>query len=550
MREILQQVVQSSDFRCGSRIVWGVLTDFSTYGEWYGWPEHATPMPRTGETELRIGSRLRFHHFASTKVVTELVPESRLTISDEMVEEDFLLEDSPVGCRLTITISLLSERSPIADKLNANALEMLRGIKSIAYSREASEKKSGQKKKKGSALGKLFRKIIRTGPADDSAGEHSDIISVEPGRLIIGAVCLIFLFAECAAVSGISMPDEIPSSGVSPYESPKIEPSYISEIEFDWSKDRLETELDCIGTYSEIIGEYIYESSGTDGGSGVLYVSYDSYGYVRRYAYVDQEISQEDFSSGIQSLDGLSSGMSVEEVAGLVGEEPSGYVINRSGAKTIFFGFLSSDAGTIFSPSLHAELNVNLNSTSGYAGYQYFWKYGSDNPLTEMPGAAKAQENSQSEYLNDRYAFEKVFILYGLDPSQCSVLLGAGAETREDEMEYQVSNPSGTEDYPRYEYDILFRGGTADTILFTNTKLATNEHDVTSGIDAEALSSCTSLGEAENVLGILPSRVACDADRAILYYGTVLEDGQYPLSISISRETLGILEINYSESDQ
>ena len=541
MRDPIATIKQSSVFRCGADIVWGVITDPDTYKDWYGWPEHASLISLN--RDIRMGTRLLFRNFTSSKIVTEYEEGVHLAFSDEMVAESFTIREDNVGCELTITIDLYSSRSPIADKLDANALEMLRGIKEISYAREAIRAQSVTRIDPGDSK---LRKFIMEDPEFPGDINMDSLPDLTPRRAVLAFALSAMLLLVLLFCRGIQYSHIIPSSGLSVYYSDKITPEHIQEIEFDWTKDKLETELDCVGYDTGIRREYAYYSSDLNNNSrpsGILYVTYDAYDVVRRYAYIDTVRSNRGLQTGIKSLDGLSGRMTISDVTSYMSEQPSGYVVNRSGAKTVFYGLLSANEATVFSSSLHAELNIKLNSSSGTKSYAYYWRNGSDNPLSEMPGSARGQETTASEYLNDRYAYEKVFLLIDRKPTECTTLLGSGISTAEDERIYRVRNPQGSESYYRYEYNINFTNGRASTVVFTNLKLATNAHDVLGEVAIDNLYDAKDLRDVESILGILPSRVTCDRDRSILFYGTMQPDGRYPLEIEISRSFLKINSI-------
>ena len=547
LRDPIATISQSSKFRCGADIVWGVITDPDTYKDWYGWPEHASLISLN--RDIRMGTRLLFRNFTSSKIVTEYEEGVHLAFSDEMVEESFTITEDSVGCELTIQIDLYSTRSPIADKLDANALEMLRGIKEISYAREAVRATQVRKVTPGDSK---FRKFVMEDPefpGDEGADSLPDLT---PRRAVLGIVMTVILMLVLVFTEGIPYSHIIPSSGRSVYYSDKITPDQIQNIRFDWTRDMLETELDCVGYDTGIRRQYVYYSSELDNDSrpvGILYVTYDAYDVVRRYAYVDTIRSRQGLSTGIRSLDGLSGRMTVSDVTSYMTEAPSGYVVNRSGAKTVFYGILNANDHSVFSSSLHAELNIKLNSSSGTKSYAYYWRNGSDNPLYDMPRTARGQETTASEYLNDRYAYENVFLLIDKKPVECTILLGSGISTAEDERIYRVRNPQGTEDYYRYEYNIYFSQGRASTVVFTNIKLASNTHDVLNEVALDHLYDAKDLKDVESILGILPSRVACDLDRCILFYGTVQDDGRYPLEIEISRSFLKVSSITINSQE-
>ena len=168
----------------------------------------------------------------------------------------------------------------------------------------------------------------------------------------------------------------------------------------------------------------------------MLFRSYDAYGLVRRYGYVDHALSE---SYGVQIRNVgtmVSPSMDVGEVVEVLETPVSAFWVDKSGTKTVYFGhYLFEDR--LFENNKTAELVLRLNEGQIQTQVGYYLAESPDDPLRvdELPVATKHQYSSLVQYGTDRAAYRRVYLLPGKTKAQTDILLGMAGEVVRQELE-------------------------------------------------------------------------------------------------------------------
>ena len=560
MREIIKKVHETSEFRCSAETVFSVLCSEENYEEWYGWPKRV--QLSSAEPGFSVGARLKFRSFSNTKIITAFEPGRRLTLDDQLVEEDFAIRPSVTGCTVTYTITLYDEASPIADKLRGVALETLRALKEFTYSVEPVEGTAPIEKQepRENFIVRLLHGYIS--PAGRTARPRGDTVTETAAALsgprlgLGGALLVVLLLVISLVTSSFKMGDVVLSSGLSVYESDAVTKDTAKALGFGVDKDKLEVAINCQGR--EQGSNYLYYSDSylEDGEPDeMMIISYDSNMRTRAVAYVDRREAASDYSGRFSDFASLSPHSTIEEVEEMVGDSASLFVRDKSGRLRICFGPVDVTAD-LFNSTLRSTLVVVLDPASDTAYYNYYGPTLCDNPLpSELTRRQLRQVSTIPQYGDDLAALERALVLPGLSLSEAEAVLKAppmplGAVSEEGFLQYTVT--TGRVGYPEcYLYTLWVFENTVVEAQFENLSYTVSDRYFLSDIEASEVAGREHISAIQADIEILPSHAFADESSVTLGYGhPVLRSTgeEYPLIVKLWRGTLKVLGFILMES--
>jgi len=544
----------SEHFVCSPDIVWKVLTDVSSYGSWFGWPESLTLLEVS--PGFVLGGKLDFKNSISTLVITKIEEGQRIAFTGAYQTNEIALRGAENGCRVSFTttyqgVAHNDEEDEFPVELrNRNILKNLRKT-CYAYQNEEQKQKSHQHLNLRGMLFRMtrgYQQPKRSNAVEDPYTEKNLYISTR--NKVIGAVLFVILLSTISLGLSFERGDIVPSTGLSIAESELVSYESANELSIGQHKRDVEYMLSCSGK-KESVDEFSYSSTEKDGkGDPVceIRVVYDAYGRVRRYGYVDHTLAD---SYGVPIINAgslVSPSMDIREAADSLGLEPSAFWVDKSGTKYLYFGHYLFE-GDLFESNKTSELVLRLNEEQIKTQVGYYLAESPDDPLRvkELPAATKHQYASVVQYDTDRAVYRRVYLLQGRTKGETDILLGMA----EDVIELQF--PDGLKQYTylcgkseegyRYSYTVTVEDGIVTTASMRNHHLGI-VRDTLLDPDSYSVEKGMTLFEISSELQILPTCASVlESGEIVLGYGLEgTSDGssvlpyRYPLTIYLDTD--------------
>ena len=626
MRKPRRTVSAVADFPCSAAAVWQMFTREQGYKEWFGFPVREDLV--FVDPGFSVGGKLSFKG-RHTMIITSLLPERELVFSDASYRFTFLLDPIPEGVSVNITMdSYAAGRYEEYDAARFCS-ETLRALKRAVGAVISAPVIEPRQEDFSSFVPPFefarrmfagYRRPVTSRSATEANEVYSSIIdntdasvTIVRRALMFALLLALFFFTAIGISLSFQRSDIVPSSGLSLFESENVNKYVSTLIRVGDLKPNLERRLSCQGERAfRFDGTLVYnyaslEKYNEDMPREQIYVVYDAYGKARSIAYVDAAQSDRDLfrepsnfklKEGIQyyELDDknilLSPSMNLYEVEEIIGVDVSAYTVVRNldvTITTLYFGrFIYDD---LFTTNFKSQIVVVLNEAAGVTSVTYYNPIGHDDPLplAELSKPLRRQYAGLEEYLFDRFAFERMFLLLDLSPTQAEILLSAkgllknaasepslteetaaeapASEEEPEELEqvlpeplvevyrYAVRSPAEqVRSYYRYLYDIDFEESLSRTVRFKNQKLALYTGDTLSHVNKDSFLTGMRYNDVVTLVGILPSAAECDANRFILHYGREEASGEegpvYPLSLTFTMSTFRLMDIDFHETPQ
>ena len=522
----------SEHFVCDAQTVWHVLTDASSYKDWFGWPETLDLLEV--DPAFQLGGKLTFRNSASTLVISEIEENRKLVLTGGYRTDEITLREAQGGCRVSIVTTIngvqLNNTEEAQETVNRNILKNLRRRCYNALQQSGPIEDtitSGSISEQLFRIARGYRPVQKNLSASAASSAQNLFIPMRSG--ILATVLALLLTAVLSITLSFERSDIVPSSGLSIAESELVSFEAAQSIYIGQKKSDLEVMLSCTGRQLSL-DEYTYSSTEKDeAGEGlrVIHVVYDAYGKVRRFGYTDRALCQQ---SGVplRSIAALlSSSMTAEEAAQSLQLQPSAFWVDKSGKTYLYFGRYLIGS-TLFDPNRTAELVVSLDSENIITRFGYYLAQDAENPLyvSELGREAKRQYSSISQYRNDLAFYQRLFLLAGRTREEVEAVLGMAQLLSETEMRdgsckaVYVSGQTG-EDSWRYRFTVTFdAAGTATMAAMENTHLSSKQDMLAEDF---AAAEGSSLYEVYAALQQIPSYAELEADGTLrLAYGARL----------------------------
>ena len=604
-----QTISASSDFLCSASAVWRVLTNEQSYKEWFGYPK--TLNLDFIEPGFVAGARLEFKGM-TTLVITALTQDHLLSFSNNSCSISFKLTAFDEFIDVTISVDIMSAVNPFGEtedlqrflRETLRALKKAAGIVPVYPAYEPSPDDTGKKSLAGDFLTRVFAgyRPPVVSEKNNADAVYSTLIdntevAVTIGRraLLVSIAFVCLFFATIGIALSFQRSDIVPSSGLSLFESNNVNKYMSTLIRIGEEKQALEIKLSCQGerkVNADSSIEFHYASlDKDDDGNTVEHISviYDAYGRVRRFAYINtiqsslelyREPSSGKLREGMNYYEMndknilLSSSMNLYEVEEIIGVPVSAYMVEKNGDSfitTYYFGRFF--AGDIFDCNYKSQIVVTLNEVTGVTGVSYYNPISDGNPLPldELTRTLRRQYAGLDEYLIDRFAYERIFLLFDIHPEQAELILGvkgislnSGAvktagenetsgevpeknteqsggelpkpeETVYESYVYRTVNPVDPAGSYRNFYKVDYADSVTTSASYRNTRLCSYTVDTLSHINKNSFTSGMTYDTVMKIIGILPSAAEYDLSTVKLYFGQELRvDGNiyYPLKLT------------------
>ena len=520
----------SEHFVCSPDIVWRVLTDVSSYQEWFGWPENLTLLEVV--PGFSLGGKLNFRNSASTLVITKIEEGQRIAFTSAYQTDEISLRGAENGCKVTYTttyqdVANTSEEENPTEVRNRNILKNLRKT-CYAYKNEEDKQKEHNHLNLRGMLFRMtrgYQQPRKNNVVEDPYTERNLYITTR--NKIIGVLLTLILVSVITVGLSFERGDIVPSTGLSIAESDLVSFENAVQISVGQRKRDVEYMLSCAGK-KESVDEFSYSSTEKDNnGQSVseIRVVYDAYGRVRRYGFIDHTKAGS-YGVPIQNFRSLvSPSMSVDEVKEELDLEPSAFWVDKSGTKYIYFGHYLFE-NDVFDANKTAELVLRLNEEQIQTQVGYYFAESPDDPLRvkELPPATKHQYSNIVQYDTDRAAYRRVYLLPGKTKEETDILLGMAEDVIElqlEDSEKQYTYLCGkTQEGYRYSYSVVFREGVVVSAFMRNHHLGQVRDTLASDIGMYSLSKGNTLFNVSSELQILPTSAMITEDGSvILGYG-------------------------------
>ena len=520
----------SEHFVCSPDIVWRVLTDVSSYQEWFGWPENLTLLEVV--PGFSLGGKLNFRNSASTLVITKIEEGQRIAFTSAYQTDEISLRGAENGCKVTYTttyqdVANTSEEEYPTEVRNRNILKNLRKTCYEYKNEEDKQKEHNHLNLRGMLfrMTRGYQQPRKNNVVEDPYTERNLYITTR--NKIIGVLLTLILVSVITVGLSFERGDIVPSTGLSIAESDLVSFENAVQISVGQRKRDVEYMLSCAGK-KESVDEFSYSSTEKDNnGQSVseIRVVYDAYGRVRRYGFIDHTKAGS-YGVPIQNFRSLvSPSMSVDEVKEELDLEPSAFWVDKSGTKYIYFGHYLFE-NDVFDANKTAELVLRLNEEQIQTQVGYYFAESPDDPLRvkELPPATKHQYSNIVQYDTDRAAYRRVYLLPGKTKEETDILLGMAEDVIElqlEDSEKQYTYLCGkTQEGYRYSYSVVFREGVVVSAFMRNHHLGQVRDTLASDIGMYSLSKGNTLFNVSSELQILPTSAMITEDGSvILGYG-------------------------------
>ncbi len=566
----------SLDFPCGSAAVWQVLGNAGSYGRWFGYPDALV----VSQGEIALGSKLRFQNIGNTTIVTALEPGARLELSTGATRDLFTLTDTETGCTVTLVSALTGGVgwNGAESAKEATNRAILRRLKAEVLGSEEGEaegapppaapKERGLVKTLAANLlhGYKTPTLFRKATVFDDSVELANMIDHTEADVAIhlraAIAALVLLAALCAVLfvcGNFESSDIVPSSGLSVVRSDSVNRQNAEQLFIGQEKTALELMLSCKGVRLAP-NEYVYSSDTADAsgvGERLIYVTYDAYHRVRRFAYVDRAQAQIPFAAQISDVGlSLNTLMTVSQAEQTVGVPLSAFVVDKSGLTVLHFGILDTSR-SLFDPTLTSELVVKLDRELRSAQALYYTAFDPLNPMPydELDGDYRRQYSNLTYFLADRAAFERIFLLAGKTRWQVDDVLGtegvdyAAAPNLSILCSYSCRSTVVDEAIYRYLYNVTFNyEDVAARVTFRNGWLEAKDNMLLD-YDTYNLQEGMSLYALYREMKMLPTYAEYDGETLLLCYGQYGDIGAetaYSYNLTVALDAAARTVTDYS----
>ena len=533
----------SEHFVCSPEIVWKVLTDVSSYQDWFGWPETLTLLEVS--PGFTLGGKLDFRNSGSTLVITKIEEGQRIAFTGAYQTDEISVRGAENGCRVSYTttyqeLAQIPEEEYPVEVTNRNILKNLRKT-CYSYQNEEDKRKEHHHL---NIRGMLFRMTRgyqqprKSSVVEDPYTERNLYISTR--NKILGVFLTAILMIAVSVGLSFERGDIVPSTGLSIAESDLVSFENACRISVGQRKREVEYMLSCAGN-KESVDEFSYSSTEKNkNGNAVceIRVVYDAYGRVRRYGFIDHSQSDK-YGVPIRNIRSLiSPSMNVQEVSDALEEDPSAFWIDKSGTKYIYFGHYLFEED-IFESNKTAELVLRLNEEQIQTQVGYYLAENPNDPLRvdELPPATKRQYANIVQYDTDRAAYRRVYILQGKTKEEADILLGmaediAEIQLNEEETQYTYFCNRGNEGY-RYSYTTVVRDGIVISVYMRNHHLGVVKDTLIADPEEYSIKSGDSLFGLSAKVQILPT------------YAGISENGSVTLGYGLESAAADTSELPY-----
>lgn len=520
----------SEHFVCSPDIVWRVLTDVSSYQEWFGWPESLTLLEVI--PGFSLGGKLNFRNSASTLVITKIEEGQRIAFTGAYQTDEISVRGVENGCKVTYSTTYQDVASVTEEEypLEVRNRNILKNLRKTCYAYKIEEEKQREHNHLN-LRGMLFRMTRgyqqprKNNTVEDPYTEKNLYITTR--NKILGTILTAVLVFAISIGLSFERGDIVPSTGLSIAESDLVSFDNAVQISIGQKKRDVEYMLSCAGK-KESVDEFSYSSTEKDkNGQSVseIRVVYDAYGRVRRYGFVDHSKAGS-YGVPIQNFRSLvSPSMSVEEVKEELGIEPSAFWVDKSGTKYIYFGHYLFE-NNVFSVNKTAELVLRLIEGQIQTQVGYYLAESPDDPLRvdELPPATKHQYSNIVQYDTDRAVYRRLYLLPGKTKEEADIILGMA----EDIIELQLQNEDKQYTYLcnksqegyRYSYSVIVRDGVVVSAFMRNHHLGQMKDTLAADVETYSLSKGNTLFNVSAELQILPTfAMIAEDDSVVLGYG-------------------------------
>ena len=520
----------SEHFVCSPDIVWKVLTDVSSYQDWFGWPESLQLLEVT--PGFSLGGKLNFRNSASSLVITKIEEGQRIAFTGAYQTDEISVRGAENGCKVSLSTtyqdvaSIKEEEYPV-EVTNRNILKNLRKT-CYAYKNEEDKHKEHRHLNLGGMLFRMTRGYTRPNKSNVVEDPYTEkTLYISTRNKILGVILTAVLVGVISVGLSFERGDIVPSTGLSIAESDLVSFENAAQISVGQRKREVEYLLSCAGK-KESVDEFSYSSTEKDEkGDPVseIRVVYDAYGRVRRYGYIDHS-KADSYGVPIRNFRTLvSPSMSVTEIKEELELEPSAFWIDKSGTKYIYFGHYLFE-NKIFDVNKTAELVLRLNEEQIQTQVGYYLAESSDDPLrvSELPPATKHQYSNIVQYDTDRAAYRRVYLLPGKTKEEADIVLGMAEEVIElhlveDETQYTYLCSKSDEGY-RYSYSIVIRDDVVVSASMRNLHLVQVKDTLAANKDSYSIRGGNTLFNVSKELQIIPTYAGIFEDESlILGYG-------------------------------
>ncbi len=546
-----------ADFRCAPSAVFKVLCDADSYRLWFG--NSAGESLAYVEPDFCSGARMSFKGRGSTMIITSFVPDSLLSFTDSVETYTFTIEPAESGCVVTLRVQTVSVQENARAVNDYDCSVMLRAMKVPAYDLEPEQvddkAQTGYSRAVASvesfvagyrlpvdATMKRRRKVI-----SEFIDDANRTVSLNLSSVAAALILCVVLFSALAVSTRFERSNIVPSSGLLLTQSDSVDREHAMSISIGQPKQELELMLNCQGQRLSS-DEYFYCSvMCDDDGDPVsqIFVEYNAYGSVRRYAFVDRTISEQLLKVGIKNVGtSVAPSMSIANIEEAVGQPCSAFTVESSGALILHFGRYKADEDPL-STAFRSELFITVNKETATKTCDYYYRYDIMNvyPYDSMSGGLSSQFSRFDEYIESRYQSERSLMLCGKSMNQVAQILGSSGHTIESDEEgiiyYGYVIGSKLNSKVSFEYTVEYRDNIAQSVKYTESRLCTKGNGEL-GEYGERLSLGMSELEVRHLMEILPSGVTVDADGTVLGYGCFNgDDNRFALTAEFDRD--GIL---------
>ena len=542
----------SLDFPCAASAVWQVLSDASGYQNWFGYPDARA----VAEGAVSLGGKLRFKNIGGTTIVTALEPGARLELSTGAYRDLFTLEDTQSGCTVTLVTACSGNPGWNGTEAAREATNraILRRLKAAVLGGEAEDaerqaarpapKERGVLKSVAANLLHGYKTpiLLRKPTAFDDSVELANIIDHTEADVAIHLRAAIAALALCVALFSVlfvcgdfERSDIVPSSGLSVIESDSVNRENAELLYIGQGKNNLELMLSCRGVRLSQ-DEYVYSSEERDASGEsvrVIYVTYDAYGNVRRFAFVDRALSRRPLEIKITDVGLLlDARMTVAETERFVGAPVSAFTVDKSGMTTVFFGILDTGRD-LFDSALTSELMLKIDRAGNNVQSLYYAAYDPENPMPydELDREYRRQYSNLTYFLADRAAYERIFLLAGKTRQQADAILGTEGVDYVATYDlsvicsYSCRSAVVDEALYRYQYNVTFNyEDVASKVTFRNGWLEAKDNMLLD-YESYALQEGMSLYGLYRAMSMLPTYAEYDGVSLILCYGSYEDIG-------------------------
>ncbi len=572
MREAVGKITESIELRCAVEVVWQILVDVESYGEWFDIDRKQTL--RTVEPEFCEGGRLVFNDSkASSKIITTCRKNKELSFGDDFSRETFTLQETQRGSKLTVLIELAEIENLDLAVIKSKVAVMLRSIKLLAYDRNEGGFEHNAKRKDRKKIPIATRvftivfKGYKTAELHDTSrvrinSQINQEISPNRWQTMAGGLFAIGLFIVLIYTTAMEKPGVVRSSGLSIYQSENITKQVVESIDFDETKLLLERNLSCVGmSVNEDLFSYSSVDTFNDKPEIQMFIMYDTHNIVRRYGILDYKQSYQRYYGEIEDFcTSITFDMTYTDIEAVVGQKLSGFDVDKNGTARYYFGKID-ERRDIFDRYNYSELVITIDSINDVIKCEYYYPpiLSGNLPINELTTSIERQFPEEREYEASKLYGDRVVLLQGLSKQEVETVLSVdGVEITQDEYLYNVDPPYDDNESQGFTYRIQYQDNIAVSVVFVNNKLLTLERDTLS----ESLTGELAVGMSGNLveqrMGIVPTAIYSDGESIISVYGTTgkldLAHGetteliellrqQAPISITLETDGMTVIEI-------